>query len=95
MFERYKGGESALLVHVFFPQESDIEDLKEFEVLVSSAQIDILDIVTTSRKSPQAKYFIGEGKALEIAEKVKQLEASVILVNHTLTHTQERNLEKL
>ncbi|OCG10172.1 GTPase HflX [Gilliamella sp. wkB178] len=95
MFERYKGGEAALLVHVFFPQESDIEDLKEFEVLVSSAQIQILDIVTTSRKAPQAKYFIGEGKAQEIAEKVKQLEASVILVNHTLTPTQERNLEKL
>ena len=95
MFERYKGGESALLVHVFLPQESDIEDLKEFEVLVTSAQIDILDIVTTSRKTPQAKYFIGEGKALEIAEKVKELQASVILVNHTLTPTQERNLEKL
>ena len=95
MFERYKGGESALLVHVFLPQESDIEDLKEFEVLVTSAQIEILDIVTTSRKKPQAKYFIGEGKALEIAEKVKELQASVILVNHTLTPTQERNLEKL
>ena len=95
MFERYKGGESALLVHVFLPQESDIEDLKEFEVLVTSAQIEILDIVTTSRKTPQAKYFIGEGKALEIAEKVKELQASVILVNHTLTPTQERNLEKL
>lgn len=95
MFERYKGGESALLVHVFLPQESDIEDLKEFEVLVTSARIEILDIVTTSRKTPQAKYFIGEGKALEIAEKVKELQASVILVNHTLTPTQERNLEKL
>ncbi|OCG43420.1 GTPase HflX [Gilliamella sp. Fer1-1] len=95
MFERYKGGETALLVHVFFPQESNIEDLKEFEVLVSSARIEILDIVTTSRKSPQAKYFIGEGKAQEIAEKVKQLDASVILVNHTLTPSQERNLEQL
>jgi GTP-binding protein HflX len=94
LFERYKGGESALLVHVFFPQESDIEDLKEFEVLVSSAQIEILDIVTTSRKAPQAKYFIGEGKAQEIAEKVKELDVSVILVNHSLTPTQERNLEQ-
>lgn len=95
MFERYKGGEKALLVHVFFPQESDIEDLKEFEVLVSSAQIEILDIVTTSRKVPSAKYFIGEGKALELAELVKLHEASVILINHSLSPTQERNLEKL
>lgn len=95
MFERYKGGEKALLVHVFFPQESDIEDLKEFEVLVSSAQIEILDIVTTSRKVPSAKYFIGEGKALELAELAKLHEASVILINHSLSPTQERNLEKL
>jgi GTPase len=95
LFERYKGGESALLVHVFFPQESNIEDLKEFEILVSSAQIDILDIVTTSRKAPQTKYFVGEGKAQEIAEKVKKLNASVILVNHSLTPSQERNLEQL
>lgn len=95
MFERYKGGETALLIHVFFPQESDIEDLNEFEALVSSAQIEILDIVTTSRKVPSAKYFIGEGKAIEIASLVKQYNASVILVNHSLTPTQERNLEKL
>lgn len=95
MFERYKVGERALLVHVFFPQENDIEDLKEFEVLVSSAHIEILDIVTTSKKNPQVKYFIGEGKALEIAELVKQHNASVVLVNHALTPTQERNLEKL
>ncbi|MBC9129902.1 GTPase HflX [Frischella sp. Ac13] len=95
MFERYKGGEKALLVHVFFPHENDIEDLKEFEVLVSSAQIQILDIITTSRKSPQIKYFIGEGKALEIADLVRQYEASVILINHSLTPTQARNLENL
>ncbi|XKM13675.1 ribosome rescue GTPase HflX [Orbaceae bacterium ac157xtp] len=95
MFDRYEGGEKAILVHVFLPQESDIEDLKEFEVLVNSAHIEILDIVTTSRKIPQAKYFIGEGKALEIAELVKQHQASAILVNHALTPTQERNLEKL
>ena len=95
MFERYKGGEKALLVHVFFPKESDIEDLREFEVLVASAQIDILNIVTTSRKVPHAKYFIGEGKAQEIANAVKEFDASVVLVNHALTPTQERNLEKI
>lgn len=95
MFERYEGGEKALLVHVFFPQDSDIEDLREFEALVSSAQIDILGVTTASRKLPSAKYFIGEGKALEIASLVKESDISVILVNHSLTPTQERNLEKL
>lgn len=95
MFDRYQAGEKALLVHVFFPNESDEDDLREFEVLVSSAQIEILGVVTTSRKSPQAKYFIGEGKAQELANLVKEYDASVILVNHTLTPAQERNLERL
>ncbi|QIQ20513.1 ribosome rescue GTPase HflX [Zophobihabitans entericus] len=95
MFERYEGGEKALLVHVFFPQESDEEDLREFEVLVSSAQIDILSVLTTSRKAPHAKYFVGLGKAQEIADAVKEHSASVILFNHSLSPAQERNLEKL
>lgn len=95
MFERYEGGEKALLVHVFFPQESDIEDLREFESLVSSAQIEILNTLTTNRKNPHAKFFVGLGKAEEIADAVKQYAASVVLFNHTLTPAQERNLEKL
>lgn len=95
MFERYKGGEKALLIHVFFPHGNGIEDLKEFEALASSAQIEILDIITTSKKVPQAKYFIGEGKAQEVANLVKEYGASVVLVNHSLTPTQERNLERL
>ncbi|WP_392566319.1 ribosome rescue GTPase HflX [Utexia brackfieldae] len=95
MFDRYEGGEKALLVHVFFPQESDIEDLKEFEVLVTSAQIEILGTITTSRNAPQVKYFVGQGKAQEIADAVKEHDASVILVNHSLTPAQERNLERL
>lgn len=95
MFERYEGGEKAILVHVFFPQDSEIEDLKEFEELVSSAHVEILNVLTTSRKAPHAKYFIGLGKAQELVELVKQYEASVVLVNHTLSPAQERNLETL
>lgn len=95
MFDRYEGGEKALLVHVFFPQDNDIENLKEFEVLVTSAQIEVLGIVTTSRNTPQAKYFVGIGKAQEIADAVKENQATVILVNHALTPAQERNLEQL
>ncbi|KLU17377.1 MULTISPECIES: ribosome rescue GTPase HflX [Xenorhabdus] len=95
MFDRYEGGELAVLVHVFFSQEKDTENLSEFESLVTSAGVSPVQIVTGSRKAPHPKYFVGEGKAEEIAEAVKNSGADVVLFNHTLSPAQERNLERL
>lgn len=95
MFERYQGGEKALLVHVFFPKESNARDLSEFEVLAASARIEILSVITSSRRAPTAKFFIGTGKAREIAQRVQESGASIVLFNHSLTPAQERNLETL
>lgn len=95
MFDRYEAGEQAVLVHVYFSQERDIEDLREFESLVSSAGVEALRVVTGSRKAPHPKYFVGEGKAEEIAQAVQDTGASVVLFDHALSAAQERNLEKL
>ncbi|MDX7999911.1 GTPase HflX [Xenorhabdus sp. Reich] len=95
MFDRYEGGELAVLVHVFFSQEKDTENLNEFESLVTSAGVSPVQIVTGSRKAPHPKYFVGEGKAEEIADAVKNSGADVVLFNHTLSPAQERNLERL
>ncbi|WMQ74487.1 MAG: GTPase HflX [Sodalis sp.] len=95
MFDRYNAGEQALLVHIFFSQDKDMEDLQEFESLVSSAGVAALRVVTGSRKAPHPKYFVGEGKAKEIAEVVKTSGASVVLFDHALSPAQEHNLERL
>lgn len=95
MFDRYDAGEQAILVHIFFSQDKDMEDLQEFESLVSSAGVAALHVVTGSRKAPHPKYFVGEGKAEEIAEAVKTSSASVVLFDHALSPAQERNLERL
>jgi GTP-binding protein HflX len=95
LFDRYEAGEQAVLVHVYFSQERDIEDLREFESLVSSAGVEALRVVTGSRKAPHPKYFVGEGKAEEIAQAVQETGASVVLFDHALSAAQERNLEKL
>lgn len=58
----------------------DMEDLQEFESLVSSAGVEALQVITGSRKAPHPKYFVGEGKAVEIAEAVKATGASVVLL---------------
>ncbi|WP_118984640.1 ribosome rescue GTPase HflX [Photorhabdus sp. CRCIA-P01] len=95
MFERYEGGEQAVVVHVFFSQDKDTDNLSEFESLVTSAGVIPVQIVTGSRKAPHPKYFVGEGKAEEIAEAVQASGADVVLFNHALSPAQERNLERL
>jgi len=95
LFERYQGGEQAILVHVDFRDESAREDLNELEMLASSAGATILSTITTRRDSPQAKFFIGTGKADEIALEVQRLNADLVIFNHALSPAQERNLERI
>ncbi len=93
MFDRYEAGEQAVLVHIEFPKEGDREDLLELEMLVSSAGVNSLAVVQGSRQTPHAKFFVGTGKAEEIAEIVQYHNADVVIFNHELTPSQERNLE--
>ena len=93
MFDRYDAGEQAVLVHIYFSQDKDMEDLQEFETLASSAGVEAMQVITGSRKAPHPKYFVGEGKAVEIAEAVKATGASVVLFDHALSPAQERLCE--
>ena len=95
MFDRYQAGEQAILVHVDFPDESSREDLAEFKMLVSSAGVESLAVATAKRQTPHPKYFVGSGKASEIAEMVKLYGANVILFNHSLSPSQEKHIEAL
>lgn len=94
MFDHYVTGEQAVLVHIFFSQVKNRDDLAEFEMLASSAGVDAFRVVTGSCKTPHAKYFVGEGKVAEIAEAVKISGASVVLFNHALSPAQQRNIER-
>ncbi|MCF6211693.1 MAG: GTPase HflX [Gammaproteobacteria bacterium] len=97
MFERpSKGdGERAVLVHVDFPDREDREDLGEFRELALSAGAEPVAVVTGSRKRPDPRYFLGSGKAEEVRECVQSVNADVVLVDHALAPSQERNLERL
>jgi GTP-binding protein HflX len=93
-FERPRGGERALLVHINFPHQPDQDDLAEFIELVRSADVVDVELVIGSRAQPSAKTFIGKGKLEEIAARVALLEVDVVLFNHALSPSQERNLEQ-
>ncbi|MFQ3250454.1 ribosome rescue GTPase HflX [Glaciecola sp.] len=95
MFDRYEAGEQAVLVHVDFSDESNKEDVNELQMLVSSAGVKTASVLTTSRRAPHAKFFVGSGKAQEIADTVKAIGADVVIFNHQLSPSQERNLEAL
>ena len=93
-FERPHGGERALLVHINLSQQPDQDDLAEFVELVRSADVDDVELIGGSRQQPSAKTFIGKGKLDEIAAQVAALKIDVVLFNHALTPSQERNLER-
>lgn len=95
MFERPQGGERAVLVQLALPGVDADKALAEFEELALSAKAEVLDCVLGTRATPDAKYYVGKGKAEEIAHLVKVLDAELVLVNHELSPSQERNLERL
>ncbi len=94
-FERPESGERAILVHINFSREKDNEQLDEFIELVNSAGAEPVAIIKGNRQRPEAKYFVGTGKAEEIRLAVKAQDAEVVLVNHAISPAQERNLEVL
>lgn len=95
MFERPKAGERAILVHIDFLDNETREDIDEFQELALSAGASISSLITGSRDVPDAKYFVGLGKAEEIKQAVAETQAELVLFNHSLSPAQERNLERL
>jgi len=68
--------------------------LLEFEELVASAGGDPVATITGSRSAPHARTFVGEGKLDEIARACQTHEAELVIFNHALSPSQERNLER-
>uniref|UniRef100_UPI00193412B6 ribosome rescue GTPase HflX n=1 Tax=Marinobacter mangrovi TaxID=2803918 RepID=UPI00193412B6 len=94
MFERPDVGERAVVVHLEFSSHNESEDLGEFIELVRSADVDAVETVTGSRNQPSPRLFVGEGKLDEIRSAIQASEADVVLFNHALSPSQERNLER-
>lgn len=95
LFERPRSGERAVLVHITMGGDAQPEQLEEFRELARSAGAEEVAVVTGSSNSPDAKFFVGSGKAEEIAACVAACEGEVALFNHALSPAQERNLERL
>ncbi|WP_447736100.1 ribosome rescue GTPase HflX [Pseudomonas shirazensis] len=94
-FERHGGGERALLVHLEGQNPEAREDPQEFQELALSAGAEIVLLSTVTRHQPSAKFLIGSGKVEELRDLVSAEHVDLVIFNHTLTPSQERNLERV
>lgn len=93
-FERPASGELAVLVHLELATENEPDDPREFEELVLSAGGDPVDFISGHRSKPDSRYFIGKGKLDELKASVDRNGAELVIFNHGLSPSQQRNLEK-
>jgi GTP-binding protein HflX len=94
VFERPRTGERAVLVRLGLGVQVDPEDLQEFAQLAVSAGAQPVATITGRRERPDPRFFMGSGKADEVRDVAAAESADVILVDHALSPSQERNLEK-
>ena len=91
------GSETAVLVAVRLAGKSmgEVEDsLSELEKLANSAGAQVVGQVVQERRSPDPRFFIGEGKALDL-KRSYQDRADMIIFDSDLSGSQQRNLEDL
>lgn len=90
--------ERAILVGVFDaqsdPREAD-EHLLELEDLVKNLGIKVVEKITVKLKTPSSKFYVGSGKAEEILQRQKELNADCLVFDNDLSPSQQRNWEAL
>ena len=93
-FDESENKEAVVLVHLNFNDINFDESEQEFIELVNSTGAKVASIVHGKRRVPDAKFYAGSGKVDEIRENVVASGATVVIFNHELSPSQERNLEE-
>lgn len=84
-----------VLVSIDFNEPDYAESLHELRQLVTSAGMNVRATIESKRSTPDAKFFIGSGKADELKLMLEASETSLVAFNHDLSPSQQRNLERL
>ena len=95
MFERPQSGERAILVHAGVDGAPDETEREEFAELARSAGAIVVGEVTSARRRPDPRYFIGAGKLDELKECIADESAELVISSAELSPSQERNLERV
>ena len=94
MFERSRKGEIALLIQPHAGGPPDEGALEEFADLARSAGATVAATLNARIDKPNPAILIGSGKLEEVKAACDATGADLVLVNHPLSPSQERNLEK-
>ena len=85
---------AVVLVSVDFGEPDYAESMHELRQLVNSAGMQVRATVEGKRSTPDAKLFIGSGKADELKLMLESCETNLVAFNHDLSPSQQRNLER-
>jgi GTP-binding protein HflX len=94
LLDRPRSGERSLLLHIGLGRPSHPDEIAEFRALAVSAGAEVLGELSARVDRPNARYFAGPGKVAELAERVRDSGAELVLVDQPLGASQERNLER-
>ena len=90
-----RSAERVLIVQVDFGDLDLEEAVDEVRMLAESAGAEVGDVMTCRRDRPDVALFVGSGKATEIAQRARELDAGLVIFNHGLSPVQQRNLEQV
>jgi GTP-binding protein HflX len=85
---------AVVLVSVDFGEPDYEESLYELRQLAGTAGLNIVSTLEGKRSVPDAKLFIGSGKADELKVMLEVAESQLVAFNHDLSPSQQRNLER-
>lgn len=94
MLERPPSLERSLLVHIGFGRSCYEDEVQEFAALAESAGAEVVGQMHAQRAKPDPRFFLGSGKTEQLAELAADTRAELVLVNRSLSASQERNLER-
>ncbi|HCH0556957.1 TPA: GTPase HflX [Pseudomonas aeruginosa] len=85
----------ALIISVDLGDPDFTAHAEEFAMLAKGAGAEIVGTLTARRDRPDAKFFIGSGKADEGVGMAQALLADIVLFDQPLSPAQQRNLERV
>lgn len=91
-FDRPEAGSRALLVHIE-QRDSELATSSELKELAESASLQAVGSILSNRRFPHPATFLGQGKVQEIAELIPTVKAELVIIDHELSPSQQRNLE--
>lgn len=84
----------ALILYQRDSSQEDLDILEEIQLLAESAGAVVIDTITAFRRKPDPATYLGKGKVEEIKQRVDTQDIQLVILNHSVSPIQERNLER-